>query len=124
MHNARFKEMEATWRALYYLVSRSETGPQLKLRVFNATLKELRTLWYDQQQGNIDRNPSNPGHVHEPRSGVRMVPIPGTGNQGGQDWRNSGVAVEFHLLRESATRSEGIWAVSPGLRFTVTRGNG
>ena len=42
MHSARFKEMESTWRALYYLVSRSETGPQLKLRVFNATLKELQ----------------------------------------------------------------------------------
>lgn len=42
MHNAKFKEVEATWRALYYLVSRSETGTRLKLRMFNATLKELQ----------------------------------------------------------------------------------
>lgn len=42
MHAPRFKEMEATWRGLFHLVSRSETGTRLKLRVFNATLKELQ----------------------------------------------------------------------------------
>ena len=42
MHAPRFKDMEATWRGLYYLVSRAETGPQMKLRVFNAQLGELR----------------------------------------------------------------------------------
>ncbi|THF63712.1 type VI secretion system contractile sheath large subunit [Pseudothauera nasutitermitis] len=42
MHAPKFKEMEATWRGLFHLVSRSETGTRLKLRVFNATLKELQ----------------------------------------------------------------------------------
>lgn len=42
MHSAGFKRMEATWRGLFHLVSRSETGTRLKLRVFNATLAELR----------------------------------------------------------------------------------
>lgn len=42
MHCTKFKEMESTWRGLFHLVSRSETGTMLKLRVFNATLKELQ----------------------------------------------------------------------------------
>ena len=42
MHSPRFKEMESTWRGLHYLVSRAETGPQMKLRVFNAQLSELQ----------------------------------------------------------------------------------
>ncbi|HEX5127950.1 MAG TPA: type VI secretion system contractile sheath large subunit, partial [Rhodocyclaceae bacterium] len=42
MHCEKFKEVEATWRGLFYLVSRSETGTRLKLRLFNATLKELQ----------------------------------------------------------------------------------
>lgn len=42
MHSGMFKEMEATWRGLFHLVSRTETGTRLKLRLFNATLKELQ----------------------------------------------------------------------------------
>lgn len=42
MQDAGFKALEATWRGLFYLVSRTETGTMLKLRVFNATLDELR----------------------------------------------------------------------------------
>jgi type VI secretion system protein ImpC len=42
MHSAMFKEMEATWRGLFHLVSRTETSTRLKLRIFNATLKELQ----------------------------------------------------------------------------------
>jgi type VI secretion system protein ImpC len=42
MHAPKFKEMEAAWRGLFYLVSRSETGTLLKLRLFNATLEELQ----------------------------------------------------------------------------------
>ena len=42
MHDATFQKLEATWRGLFYLVSRSETGTKLKLRLFNATLQELR----------------------------------------------------------------------------------
>ncbi len=41
MHWPRFREMEATWRGLHYLVSRTETSTMLKLCVFNATQAEL-----------------------------------------------------------------------------------
>jgi len=42
MHSESFKAMEATWRGLFHLVSRTETSTRLKLRIFNATLKELQ----------------------------------------------------------------------------------
>ncbi|MDQ3288056.1 MAG: type VI secretion system contractile sheath large subunit [Pseudomonadota bacterium] len=42
MHSGTFKEMEATWRGLFHLVSRAETGTRMKLRIFNATLRELQ----------------------------------------------------------------------------------
>lgn len=41
MHAPAFQALEATWRGLFYLVSRSETGSLLKLRVLNATRKDL-----------------------------------------------------------------------------------
>jgi type VI secretion system protein ImpC len=42
LHDEAFRKLEATWRGLFYLVSKAETGTQLKLRVFNASLAELR----------------------------------------------------------------------------------
>jgi type VI secretion system protein ImpC len=42
MHADNFQALEATWRGLFYVVSRSETGTLLKLRVFNAGKDELR----------------------------------------------------------------------------------
>lgn len=36
-----FKAVEQTWRGLAYLVSRTESGPMLRLRVFDATKDEL-----------------------------------------------------------------------------------
>lgn len=41
MHCDAFRTIEATWRGLYYFVSRTETGKLLKLRVFNATKEVL-----------------------------------------------------------------------------------
>lgn len=41
MHAPAFKALEATWRGMFYLVSRSETGVMLKLRVLNATRRDL-----------------------------------------------------------------------------------
>lgn len=41
MHAPKFQELEATWRGLHYLVSRSETGTMLKLRVMNISKREL-----------------------------------------------------------------------------------
>ncbi|GAB3033515.1 hypothetical protein GCM10027285_15430 [Oleiagrimonas citrea] len=42
MHAPNFQKQEATWRGLFYLVSRSETGTMLKLRVFNVSKDDLR----------------------------------------------------------------------------------
>lgn len=41
MHSDGFRAMEATWRGLHYLVSRTDTGKMLKLRVFNARWQDL-----------------------------------------------------------------------------------
>ncbi|QNM95350.1 type VI secretion system contractile sheath large subunit [Chitinimonas koreensis] len=41
MHSAAFQRLEATWRGLHYLVSRTETSTMLKLRVLNASKKDL-----------------------------------------------------------------------------------
>jgi len=38
MHNADFQKLEGSWRGLHHLVMNSETGAQLKLRVFNGAL--------------------------------------------------------------------------------------
>jgi len=43
MHHPEFQASEATWRGMHYLVMNTETGTQLKLRVFNVTKKELLT---------------------------------------------------------------------------------
>jgi type VI secretion system protein ImpC len=41
LHHAEFRKLEGTWRGLKYLVDQSETGTSLKIRVLNATKKEL-----------------------------------------------------------------------------------
>jgi type VI secretion system protein ImpC len=41
LHDPAFQKLESTWRGLFYLVDKTETGPHLKIRVFNATKKEL-----------------------------------------------------------------------------------
>ena len=42
MHADNFQALEATWRGLFYVVSRTESGQLLKLRVFNASKDDLR----------------------------------------------------------------------------------
>jgi type VI secretion system protein ImpC len=42
MHEPGVQDLEATWRGLHYLVSNSETGDTLKLRVLDATKEEIR----------------------------------------------------------------------------------
>lgn len=42
LHARNFQELEATWRGLFYLASRAETGTMLKLRVFNIAKDDLR----------------------------------------------------------------------------------
>jgi type VI secretion system protein ImpC len=41
MHDERFQALEASWRGLRDMVSGTETGPRLKLRLLNVTKKEL-----------------------------------------------------------------------------------
>ena len=41
MHNAQFQKLEGTWRGLRYLLDQSETSTQLKIRILNASKKDL-----------------------------------------------------------------------------------
>src|SRR5262249_40195767 len=41
MHAEAFQKLEGTWRGMKYLIDQSETGTTLKIRVLNATKKEL-----------------------------------------------------------------------------------
>ena len=41
MHHSDFQKLEASWRGLHYLVHQSETGEHLKIRVLNASQKDL-----------------------------------------------------------------------------------
>ena len=41
LHHPKFQKLEATWRGVRYLLENSETGVNLKLKVFNATKKEV-----------------------------------------------------------------------------------
>ena len=39
MHHPDFQKLEGTWRGLKYLLNNSETGTQLKIKVFNSSKK-------------------------------------------------------------------------------------
>jgi type VI secretion system protein ImpC len=41
MHHPEFQALEASWRGLKYMVSQSETSPMLKIRMLNASKKDL-----------------------------------------------------------------------------------
>jgi type VI secretion system protein ImpC len=41
LHHPAFQKLEATWRGIKYLMDQSETSTQLKIRVFNASKKEV-----------------------------------------------------------------------------------
>src|ERR1035441_10209314 len=41
LHNAAFQKLEATWRGLKYLVDQSETSDHLKIKIINASKREL-----------------------------------------------------------------------------------
>ena len=53
MHDEKFKALEGSWRGLHYLVTSSNTGPDIKVRVINASKKEIgrdleRAIDFDQ----------------------------------------------------------------------------
>jgi type VI secretion system protein ImpC len=41
MHNPAFQKLESSWRGLKYVISRSETSEMLKIKIFNASKKDL-----------------------------------------------------------------------------------
>jgi len=41
LHHPQFQKLEATWRGLKYLVDQSETSSMLKIRILNASKKEI-----------------------------------------------------------------------------------
>ena len=41
MHHPDFQKLEGSWRGLQYLVSQSETGERMKIRVMNTSKKDL-----------------------------------------------------------------------------------
>ena len=55
IHNPRFTQLEGTWRGLHYMVMNSETSTNLKIRVLNASKRDLnrdlqRAVEFDQSQ--------------------------------------------------------------------------
>ncbi|WP_425617602.1 type VI secretion system contractile sheath large subunit [Anatilimnocola sp. NA78] len=41
MHHAEFQKLEGSWRGLFYLVDKTETSTQLKIRVLNTSKRDL-----------------------------------------------------------------------------------
>lgn len=55
MHEDKFRALEGSWRGLHYLISNSETSTSLKLKVMNASKKEIskdlsKAVEFDQSQ--------------------------------------------------------------------------
>lgn len=55
MHHDKFKKLEGSWRGLHHLVTNSETGADLKIRLMNISRKELqrdleKAVEFDQSQ--------------------------------------------------------------------------
>jgi len=55
MHHPRFTQLEGSWRGLHYLVSNSETGTSLKIRMLQASKRDIsrdlqRAVEFDQSQ--------------------------------------------------------------------------
>lgn len=55
MHQDKFKKLEGSWRGLHYLVSNSETGEGMRIRMMNVSKRELfkdldKAVEFDQSQ--------------------------------------------------------------------------
>jgi len=55
MHEEKFQKLEGSWRGLHYLVQNSETGASMKIRMLNASKKEIgkdlsKAIEFDQSQ--------------------------------------------------------------------------
>src|ERR1039457_4408258 len=58
MHSAEFQQLESAWRGLHYLVSNSETDDQLKIRVMNASKKDLHKTLTRSKSAALDQSPT------------------------------------------------------------------
>ncbi|NNE58284.1 MAG: type VI secretion system contractile sheath large subunit [Hellea sp.] len=57
MHNPEFQELESAWRGLDYLVSGSETGTDLQIRVLNISQSELSKMFKQYRGAAWDQSP-------------------------------------------------------------------
>lgn len=57
MHHEDFLKLEGTWRGLQHLVSRTETGTDLKIRVLNVSKREIQSSLKSYRKGNWDQSP-------------------------------------------------------------------
>jgi type VI secretion system protein ImpC len=57
LHCPEVRQMEGTWRGLWYLVNNTETDPKLKIRVMNITKDELADTLEDYEGQMWDQSP-------------------------------------------------------------------
>ena len=57
LHHAEFQALEATWRGLYFLVTGTETGPQLKIKFLNVGKRDLMRCLRKYRGAAWDRSP-------------------------------------------------------------------
>jgi type VI secretion system protein ImpC len=57
LHHAEFQALEATWRGLYFLVTGTETGPQLKIKFLNIGKRDLMRCLRKYRGTAWDRSP-------------------------------------------------------------------
>jgi len=57
MHHPEFQNLESAWRGLDYLVSGSETGKDLKIRVMNISRKEVSAMFKQYRGAAWDQSP-------------------------------------------------------------------
>lgn len=57
LHNPEFQKLESAWRGLNYMVMNSETGKDLKIRVFNVERQELESMFKAYRGAAWDQSP-------------------------------------------------------------------
>ena len=67
MHEPKFLKLEGTWRGLHYLVMNSETSTTLKIRLLNASKRDLsrdlqRAVEFDQEPA-VQRRSTRTGRL-------------------------------------------------------------
>jgi type VI secretion system protein ImpC len=68
LHHPEFQALEATWRGLYFLVTGTETGPQLKIKFLNVGKRDLMRSLRKYRGAAWDRSPIFK-HIYEEEYG-------------------------------------------------------